>query len=136
MRKDDCMKWAEALINGKFLKYKGAMSDSHYRDEVPNRCCCLGVLNEALKPENYESNRLETVAEECWKYGMIKTEDPVIFGIRAAYLNDGFDHSHCTIAKRRVTSRSLGIDKDEGMTHEEIGTLLLFAIESGEFRTI
>lgn len=124
MEKEDCLKWAKALINGKYKKLTGAMSNVGYADYKPTSCCCLGVLNETLKPKNFKKDRLGETAEAAEISGIISDSDPFIFDVKASEMNDG---NVCS----EEDLEFLGIPEG-GLTHEQIGLLLLLAIESGE----
>lgn len=113
MRKDHCLRWAKALINGKHEKLTGDMSNAKSVRDVPTAMCCLGVANETFKVEGYKKDRLRGTALLLSENDIFKSENPEIFGKHATYINDGMD-----------------------FTHEEIGMLLLFAIESGEYKNI
>jgi hypothetical protein len=123
MRKNDCLRWAKALMNGKHEKLKGRMSNSRNFNETPTAMCCLGVANEEFKVEGYELDRVEGAAGILWKVGILGNHNPQIFGECASVINDG------------PPARTAGINKG-GLTHEQIGILLLFAIESGEYKNI
>jgi len=49
MKKQDCLRWAKALINGKHEKFRGRMSNALHPDKTPTAMCCLGVANEEFK---------------------------------------------------------------------------------------
>jgi hypothetical protein len=124
MTKKDCLKWAQALINGEFKKLTGKMSNSRNINEKPMACCCLGVANEVLAGGDF-SDRVRGTAEWLSINGVFKSgANPVIFGVVASRLNDGYNFSSI-----------MGIDR-RGLTHEEIGILLLLAIETGEYKNI
>ena len=120
MRKNDCLRWAKALINGKHEKLKGRMSNALHPDETPTAMCCLGVANEEFQVEGYELDRVDGAAFRLSKAKVLSRSNPQIFGLSFYTLNDG-------------RQRMVG---EEGFTHEQIGTLLLFAIESGEYKNI
>jgi len=123
MKKRDCLIWAEALINGEFKKLKGSMSNAQTEGDKPTACCCLGVANEVLlKDSRYD--RLKKVALILSAKGVFKSgANPKIFGLQASMINDG-----CYESDYFVDS--------EGLTHEQIGILLLLAIETGEHKNI
>jgi hypothetical protein len=123
MKKKDCLTWAEALINGEFEKLRGAMSDAEVESNKPTACCCLGVANEVLLKDSL-CDRLSNVAYSLSAKGVFKSgANPRIFGIEASVINDGDYHHDCPVG-------------DEGLTHEQIGILLLLAIETGEYKNI
>jgi len=117
MRKNDCLRWAKALINGKHEKLKGRMSNSRNFNETPTAMCCLGVANEEFKVEGYELDRMDGAAFSLSKAKVLSRSNPKVFGLSCYTINDG----------RPVVG---------GLTHEQIGILLLFAIESGEYKNI
>ena len=123
MRKNDCLKWAKALINGKHEKLRGRMSNSRNFNETPTAMCCLGVANEEFKVNGYELDRLRGKAFRLSGADVFSDNNPQIFGECASVVNDG------------PPARTVGINKS-GLTHEQIGILLLFAIESGEYKNI
>ena len=49
MKKQDCLRWAKALMNGKHEKLRWRMSNSRNFNETPTATCCLGVANEEFK---------------------------------------------------------------------------------------
>lgn len=113
MRKDHCLRWAKALINGKHEKLTGNMSNAKSVDDIPTAMCCLGVANEVFKVEGYEKDRLRGTALLLSRSGILKSNNPKIFGEYTSSINDALD-----------------------LTHTEIGILLLFAIESGKYKNI
>jgi len=119
MKKQDCLRWAKALINGKHEKLRGDMSNALHPDETPTAMCCLGVANEEFKVEGYELDRLRGKAFRLSGADVFSDNNPQIFGVSASVINDG--------------SPIVG---EEGFTHEQIGILLLLAIESGEYKNI
>ena len=119
MRKNDCLKWAKALMNGKHEKLRGRMSNSRNFNETPTAMCCLGVANEEFKVNGYELDRLRGKAFRLSGADVFSDNNPQIFGVSASVINDG--------------SPIVG---EEGFTHEQIGILLLLAIESGEYKNI
>lgn len=121
MKKQHCLRWAKALINGKHGKRRGEMSDSS-GGEKPTAMCCLGVLNETFKPMGYKCDRIDIEPKACVKSKIITTGR--VYGVLLSDINDGG-----IMAQREGVSSS-------GLTHEQIGLLLLFAIESGEYRNI
>jgi hypothetical protein len=120
MRKNDCLRWAKALINGKHEKLRGRMSNSRNSEEKPSAMCCLGVANEEFKVNGYERDRMDGAAFSLSKAKVLSRSNPEVFGLSCYTLNDG-------------RKRLMG---EEGFTHEQIGILLLFAIESGEYKNI
>jgi dihydroorotase len=51
MKKDDCLRWAKALINGNKNNFRGKMGSPHNSEEKPSELCCLGVANELFNIE-------------------------------------------------------------------------------------
>lgn len=126
MKRSNCLKWAKALVNGKHIKHTKTMSDANGIEKEPGALCCLGVANELFKPEGYKKDRIVSVARFLSNAGILKKPNPLIFGLPASVINDGASCSDY---------QGLGVGR-EGMTHAEIGMLLLFAIESGEYKNI
>ena len=119
MRKNDCLRWAKALMNGKHEKFKGRMSNASDSEATPTAMCCLGVANEEFKVEGYKLDRENGAAFSLSKVGILGNPNPQIFGLSCYTINDG----------RPIVG-------EEGFTHEQIGILLLFAIETGEYKNI
>jgi len=89
MRKNDCLRWAKALINGKHEKLKGRMSNSRNFNETPTAMCCLGVANEEFKVDKYERDRLQGEAFRLSKAKVISRSNPKVFGLSFYTINDG-----------------------------------------------
>jgi len=123
MKKQDCLRWAKALMNGKHEKLRGRMSNSRNFNETPTAMCCLGVANEEFQVEGYERDRLRGKAFRLSLADVFSDNNPQIFGECASVINDG------------PPVRTAGINKG-GLTHEQIGILLLFATETGEYKNI
>ena len=119
MRKNDCLRWAKALINGKHEKFRGRMSNSRNSEEKPSAMCCLGVANEEFQVEGYERDRMDGAAFSLSKAKVFSRSNPKVFGLSCYTIND----------RRPIVG-------EEGFTHEQIGILLLLAIESGEYKNI
>ena len=119
MKKQDCLRWAKALINGKHEKLTGRMSNSRNSEEKPSAMCCLGVANEEFKVEGYELDRMDGAAFSLSKAKVFSRSNPKVFGLSCYTINDG----------RPIVGQI-------GLTHEQIGILLLLAIESGEYKNI
>ena len=120
MKKQDCLRWAKALINGKHEKLTGRMSNSRNFNETPTAMCCLGVANEEFKVNGYERDRMDGAAFSLSKAKVFSRSNPQVFGLSCYTLNDG---------RQRLVG-------EEGFTHEQIGILLLLAIEAGEYKNI
>ena len=119
MRKNDCLRWAKALVNGKHEKLRGDMSNALHPDETPTAMCCLGVANEEFKVEGYERDRMDGAAFSLSRAKVFSRSNPKVFGLSCYTLNDG----------RPIVGQI-------SLTHEQIGILLLLAIESGEYKNI
>ena len=119
MRKNDCLRWAKALINGKHEKLRGDMSNALHPDETPTAMCCLGVANEEFKVNGYERDRVDGAAFSLSRAKVFSRSNPKVFGLSCYTLNDG----------RPIVGQI-------SLTHEQIGILLLLAIESGEYKNI
>ena len=119
MKKQDCLRWAKALMNGKHEKLRGRMSNARNFNETPSAMCCLGVANEEFKVEGYERDRMDGAAFSLSRAKVFSRSNPQIFGLSCYTLNDG----------RPIVGQIC-------LTHEQIGILLLLAIETGEYKNI
>jgi len=77
------------------------------------------VANEEFKVEGYERDRLDGAAFSLSKAKVLSRSNPKVFGLSCYTINDA----------RPIVG-------EEGFTHEQIGILLLFAIETGEYKNI
>jgi hypothetical protein len=93
------------------------MSNALHPDETPSAMCCLGVANEEFKVEGYKLDRMDGAAFSLSKAKVLSRSNPEVFGLSCYTLNDS----------RPIVG---------GLTHEQIGILLLLAIESGEYKNI
>lgn len=117
MKVEHARKWADALYFGNHKKFTHGMGNGDL-NEKPTEMCCLGVLNETIKPNDYKKDRSKGYPERARISDIINQCCPSVFGELFSALNDGtsFDYGE--------------------MSHKEIAFLIDLAVETGEIENV
>jgi len=152
MQKELAQEWAEALLSGEYKQGKNALTSNIGSFTTPKRgYCCWGVLTEIAKPENWDDDLTNlTLPQSCFDenfivsvdpsfYGDHKIEDPDVY-VPKSPIDQTFSRLNDSGAypvgdgRRKFRSRLSEDSKSTPWNFEEIGTLILFGIETGEYK--